>query len=151
MLRSFFISISLLFVSLNAKAQHVVENYSNADIKQLATVKQIADWVQFNEIDNVFYLLSNQNIVDKAFLNIESSYLAKEYSRDKIESSKAISITDDRNIVWYERNIYKKKKGKLKPKYQIYFTVEFIDSAYKILDISFGKKKKINTAKYTGN
>lgn len=150
MFKTIFFTI-FLFVFNYTQAQYVVNNYSNANIKQLGTVKQIADWIQFNEIDNVFYLLSNQTNVDKAFLNIESSYLAKEYPRDKIESNKVISITDERNIVWYERNIYKKKKEKLKPKYQIYFTVEFIDSSYKIIDISFGKKKKINTDKYDKN
>lgn len=129
-------------------AQYAIKNYSNASIDMLPTIKQIADWIQFHQIDNVIPILADNSIVDPAYFNIESSYLSIEFSRDKIEFTEHNEVTDDRNIVWYERNFYKVSKSKLKPRYQLYFTVEFIDGTYKILDLSFGKSKKINTSQY---
>jgi hypothetical protein len=144
---------SVLFILLYAVgyAQFAVENYSNASVDQLPEVKLIADWIQFHQIDNILPLLSDDVLVDKNYLNIESSYLGKEYSRDKIEISNHTSVPDERNIVWYERNIYKISKTKLKPRYQIYLTLEFIGNSYSIVDLAFGKKKKINTNKYDKN
>ena len=143
--------ILLLCLSLQSYAQFAVKNYSNVSIDQLSTIKQIADWIQFHQIDNVYPLFSNDLIVDKIYLNIESSYLAKEFSREKIVSNNDISVIDERDIIWYERNIYKKTKTKLKPRYQIYFTIEYTEDSYKILDLQFGKKKKINTSEYDKN
>jgi hypothetical protein len=144
---------TLLFILLYSVgyAQFAIENYSNASADQLPEVKQIADWIQFHQIDNVLPLLSDDILVDKNYLNIESSYLGKEYSRDKIETSNHTSVSDERKIVWYERNIYKISKTKLKPRYQIYLTLEFIGNSYSIVDLAFGKKKKINTNKYDKN
>lgn len=141
---------SILFIGFSfvSHAQYAIENYSNASVDQLPEVKQIADWIQFHQIDNVLPLLSNEGVVDQSYLNIESSYLGKEYSRNKIESNNHTSVPDERKIVWYERNIYKTSKTKLKARYQIYFTVEFIDNYYRIIDLTFGKKKKINTSQY---
>lgn len=145
--------LTVLFMLLFAVgyAQFVVENYSNASVDQLPEVKQIADWIQFHQIDNVLPLLSDDILVDKNYLNIESSYLGKEYSRYKIETSIHTSVSDEREIVWYERNIFKTSKTKLKPRYQIYLTLEFIGNSYSIVDLAFGKKKKINTNKYDKN
>lgn len=144
---------TILFILLYSLgyAQFTVKNYSNASVDQLPEIKQIADWIQFHQIDNVLPLLSDDILVDKNYLNIESSYLGKEYSRNKIETSNHTSVSDERKIVWYERNIYKISKTKLKPRYQIYLTLEFIDNSYSIIDLSFGKKKKINTTKYDKN
>ena len=144
---------SILFIGFSfvSHAQYAIENYSNASVDQLPEVKQIADWIQFHQIDNVLPLLSDDILVDKNYLNIESSYLGKEYSRDKIETNTHTSVPDERNIVWYERNIYKTSKTKLKARYQIYLTLEFIGNSYSIVDLAFGKKKKINTDQYDKN
>ena len=129
-------------------SQYAIENYSNAKIDQLPEIRQIADWVQFHNVDNVYPLLSKTANIDHTYLNIESSYLSKEFSKDKIISSNHTNVSDDRNVVWYERNIYKKTKSKLKARYQIYITIEIINDSYEIVDLWFGKKKKINTDDY---
>ncbi len=132
-------------------SQYAIENYSNAKIDQLPEIRQIADWVQFHNVDNVYPLLSKTANIDHTYLNIESSYLSKEFSKDKIISSNHTNVSDDRNVVWYERNIYKKTKSKLKARYQIYITIEIINDSYEIVDLWFGKKKKINTDDYNKN
>ncbi|WP_223032895.1 hypothetical protein [Hanstruepera marina] len=142
--------VFLLF-SISGFTQYAVKNYSNATIDQLPTVKQIADWIQFHDTNNVIPLLSDPSIIDQTFLNIESSYLSIEYSRDKIEFNEHKAIEDKRNIVWYERNFYKVSKSKLKPRYQIYITVEFFEGSYRVIDLSLGKNKKINTSQYDKN
>lgn len=145
------ILIILLLVFQFGYSQFAVKNYSNASSDELPNVKQIVDWIQFHQVDNVFPLLSKTAIVDRTYLNIESSYLVAEFPRDKIEYNQHTGVKDDRNIVWYERNFYKISKSKLKPRYQIYITVEFLNGSYRILDLSFGKKKKINTSQYDKN
>lgn len=147
-LKLFIVFLSLSFFS---HAQYAVKNYSNASIDKLPTVKQIADWIQFHQVTNVFPLIADTANVDETYLNIESSYMAIEFSRDDIEFNEHTEVTDERNIVWYERNFYKVSKSKLKPRYQLYFTVEFRDGTYRILDLSFGKNKKINTSQYDKN
>ncbi|WP_250433030.1 hypothetical protein [Hanstruepera flava] len=142
---------AFLILSFCSYAQYAIKNYSNATIDQLPMVRQIADWIQFHDIDNVIPLLSDSSIIDQTFLNIESSYLSIEYPRDKIEFSENKAIEDKRNIVWYERNFYKVSKSKLKPRYQIYITVEFIEGSYRVIDLSLGKNKKINTSQYDKN
>lgn len=143
--------ISCVVLSNKMYSQYVIKNYTNANIEQLANMKQIADWIQFNNAENVIQLLSNTTYIDVDFLRIESIFLSKEYPRDEISSTKNTTISDDRNIVWLERNIYKASKKKLKARYQIYFTVEYINDSYQIIDLTFGKKKKINTTKYDKN
>ncbi len=140
-----------LSVSFIGHSQYAIENYSNAKIDQLPEIRQIADWVQFHNVDNVYPLLSKTANVDHTYLNIESSYLSKQFSKDKIISSNHTNVSDDRNVVWYERNIYKKTKSKLKARYQIYITIEIINDSYEIVDLWFGKKKKINTDDYNKN
>ena len=142
------LSIIFLLSSFLGHSQLAVKNYSNASIDKLPTVKQIADWIQFHQLDNIYPLLSESAMVDKTYLNIESTYMSNEFSRDKIEYTEHKELYDNRNIVWYERNIYKVSKGKLKPRYQIYITVEFYEGSYRIIDLSFGKNKKINTSQY---
>lgn len=144
-------TIVFLLLSIFGYSQLAVKNYSNASIDKLPTVKQIADWVQYHQLDNVYPLLSESVMIDKTYLNIESTYMSIEFSRDKIEYSEHKSLNDNRNIVWYERNIYKVSKSKLKPRYQIYITVEFFEGSYRIIDLSFGKNKKINTSQYDKN
>ncbi len=151
MKRNILILIYSILWSINAQSQYAIENYSNANIEQKQDIKQIADWIQFNAIDNVLPLLSETNSVDLDFLKIESSFLAKEYGSQKIISNKDISVSDDRSIIWYERNIFKVSKKNRKARYQIYFTAEYSDGFYKIIDLNFGKKKKINLQKYTAN
>lgn len=147
----FRLTIAFLLLPFFGYSQLALKNYSNASIDKLPTVKQIADWVQFHQLDNVFPLLSESAMIDKTYLNIESTYLSNEFSRDKIEYSEHKELNDNRNIVWYERNIYKLSKGKLKPRYQIYITVEFFDGSYRIMDLSLGKNRKINTNQYDNN
>ncbi|TYB79284.1 hypothetical protein [Bizionia myxarmorum] len=145
--------ITCLFLMLSAigHAQYVIENYSNAEIDQLPAVEEIANWIQFNNSNNVIPLLENPNTVDRVYLNTESAFLSLEYTRKNANSNAHHYINDDRNIVWYERNFYKKTKSELKPRYQIYFTVEFVNDSYKIIDLQFGKKRKINTSDYITN
>ncbi|EGV44164.1 hypothetical protein BZARG_946 [Bizionia argentinensis JUB59] len=145
--------ITCLFLMLSAigHAQYVIENYSNAEIDQLPAVEEIANWIQFNSSNNVIPLLENPNTIDRVYLNTESAFLSLKYDRNKVDSKTHHYIDDDRNIVWYERDFYKKSKSKLKPRYQIYFTVEFVNNSYKIIDLKIGKKKKINTGDYSKN
>ena len=145
------ISIILFLLSITAKAQFAVKNYSNAPVDQISTIKQIADWIQFDESENIYPFITETTLVDMVYLKIESAYLSKEYSRAKVDSNKHIEVKDDREVFWYERNIYKVSGNKLKPRYQIYITVDYSDGAYSILDIKFGKNKKINTSQYDQN
>ncbi|MFD2551875.1 hypothetical protein ACFSQP_08610 [Bizionia sediminis] len=133
------------------RAQYVIENFSNAAINQLPIVEEIAYWLQTNQIDNMVPLMANPNTVDTAYLKSETTFLALEYTKKRILKNTHTSVTDTRQIVWYERNFYKQTKSKLKPRYQIYFTVEFHKGYYKIIDLTFGKRKKINTENYTAN
>lgn len=143
-----YFSILFVLLSYTVEAQFAVKNYSNAPIDQTSTIQQIVDWIQFNQINNVAPFFSDTTLVDLEYLNIESTYLSKEYSRAKIDSSEHIEVEDQRQVYWYERNIYKINKGKLKPRYQIYITVENSEDSFKILDLKFGKRKKINTSHY---
>lgn len=145
------LTIVILLFSYFGYAQIAIENYSNASTDQLPRIEQIADWIQFHNLDNVYPLLSKTADTDQEYLNIESSYISKEYSRDKIVSMNHTTVSDNRNVVWYERDIYKKSKAKLKPRYQIYITLELTNNDYKIVDLRFGKKKKINTDDYIKN
>jgi hypothetical protein len=144
-------SIVFILHAYYGNAQYAVENYSNARVDQLQNIEQVADWIQFHNLEYVYPLLTESAGTDKAYLNIESSYISKEYARDNIVSNNHTSISDDRNVIWYERNFYKKTNTKLKPRYQVYITMEFIDNSYKIVDLMFGKKKKINTDQYDKN
>lgn len=150
-MKVFYITSFFMLFSVLGHAQYALENYSNAEIDQLPIVQEIANWIQHHQIDHVMPLLANKNTIDRTYFDIESSFLSLEYSRDRIESNKHTAVVDERNIVWYERNIYKITKSKLKPRYQIYFTVEFDNNSYRIIDLQFGKKKKINTNEYDMN
>ncbi|UPS91994.1 hypothetical protein [Bizionia sp. M204] len=151
MIKTFYITIVFMLFSGISHAQYTLKNYSNAEIDKLPIVKEIANWIQYNQIDNVIPLLANKNIIDQTYLDSETTFLSLEYTRDRIDSNTHTTVVDDRNIVWYERNFYKNSKSKLKPRYQIYFTVEFSNDSYRIIDLRFGKKKKINTSEYDTN
>lgn len=150
-MRAFYITILFTLFTGISPAQYALKNYSNAEIDELPIVQQIANWIQYHQIDNVIPLLTNKNIIDQTYFDSESTFLSLEYSRDRVESNTHTTVADSRNIVWYERNFYKKSKSTLKPRYQIYFTVEFINDSYRIIDLQFGKKKKINTSEYDTN
>lgn len=143
--------VILFLFSSTSYAQFAVKNYSNAPVDQIATIQQIADWIQFHKLDNTYPLFSNAALIDKAYLNIESTYLSKEYSKDKIDSIEHIKVNDGRQVFWYERNIFKISKQKLKPRYQIYITLEYSNGIYSILDLKLSKNKKINTSLYDQN
>ena len=145
------LTLVFLILSFCGYAQFAVKNYSNAPIDQITTIQQIADWIQFHQTANVIPLFADIAIVDKVYLDIESTYLSKEYASGKIDNSEHIEVNDERNIIWYERNIYKINKNQLKPRYQIYITIEYSDGSYRILDLKLGKNKKINTSQYDQN
>ncbi len=150
-MKTFYFTCGLILFSIFGHAQYALENYSNAEIDQLPIMQEIANWIQYHKIDNVLPVLANPNTIDQTYFDSETTFLSLEYTRDRIESNKHTTVTDDRNIVWYERNFYKKTKSKLKPRYQIYFTVDFINDSYRIIDLQFGKKNKINTSHYDTN
>ncbi len=150
-MKTTYITIVFLLFSIFGNAQYTLENYSNAEINQLPLLQNIADWIQYHQIDNVIPFLAHKNTVDQVYLDSESAFISLEYTRNKIESNTHKFVEDNRSIVWYERNIYKKSNSKLKPRYQIYFTVEIINDTYRIIDLQFGKKKKINTSEYNTN
>ncbi|MGY0391754.1 hypothetical protein ACW5R3_04210 [Bizionia sp. KMM 8389] len=150
-MKTLYVFSVFFLIATITQAQYVIQNYSNAEIDQLAIMEEIADNIQNHHLESTMLLLTNPNTIDPVYLDSESTFLSLEYTRKKVKSNVHHTVVDDRNIVWYERNFYKQTKSKLKPRYQIYFTVEFSASSYKIIDLQAAKKKKINTSLYHTN
>ncbi|MDW5290447.1 hypothetical protein [Formosa sp. PL04] len=144
----YFLSGFIFLIALQIQAQFQVENNTNAEIDELQTIEQVVNWIHFNQPDQVLPNLYNDDVIDKTYLNIESTSIYKTYPRAKISKQNLTTITDKSPIVWYERTIYKERKNELKPVYQIYVGIDVTKSPYEILDLFLRHGKKVRVVDY---
>ncbi|WP_066224319.1 hypothetical protein [Formosa haliotis] len=147
----YFLSGIFLLIGLQTLAQFQVKNYTNAAINELQTIEQVVNWIQFNQPDMVNPNIFSREVIDKTYLNIESTAISRAYPRSKISKQDLTTISDASTIVWYDRVIYKERKDKLKPAYQIYVAIDLAKSPYEILDLFLRRGKKVQIQDYSNN
>ncbi|WP_146035207.1 hypothetical protein [Formosa algae] len=133
----------IVMISIQLHAQYQIKNVTNAEIDELQTIEQVVNWIQYGQSDQVIPNIFTDEVIDKIYLNIESKSISMTYPRDEISKQSLSKIKDESTIVWYERTIFKERKNKLKPAYQIYVTIDMEKSPYEILDLFLRRGKKV--------
>ncbi|MGJ5642053.1 hypothetical protein [Formosa sp. S-31] len=141
-------AIVIILCSSNLFAQLQIKNYTNADLSEQQTVEQVVNWIQYDQHENIYPHIIRPDVVDKAYLNIESGYLNKTYPKNDITSQSTTQVKDETTIVWYERNIFKERKKGLKQVYQIYVAIDMSKPNFEILDLFLRKGKQIKHRTY---
>ncbi|WP_159021627.1 hypothetical protein [Formosa sp. L2A11] len=145
----YFLSGFIFLMTLQIHAQYQIKNVTNAGIDELRTIEQVVNWINYGQPDAVIANIFNDEMIDKIYLNIESTSLSMKYPRSEVSKQSTSKIEDESTIVWYERTIYKERKKGLKPAYQIYVTIDMKKSPYEILDLFLRRGKKIEIRDYT--
>ena len=81
----YLLSAFILLTTIQIYAQFQIENYTNAKIDELQTIEQVVNWIHFNQPDQVIPNLYNDHVIDKTYLNIESTSLAPLTDGSRIE------------------------------------------------------------------
>ncbi len=147
----YFLSGFIFLITLQIHAQYQIKNVTNAKIDERRTIEQVVNWINYGQPDRVISNIFSDEVIDKIYLNIESTSISMAYPRSDVSKQSTSEIKDKSTIVWYERTIYKERKKGLKPVYQIYVTIDMKKSPYEILDLFLRRGKKIEIRDYTTN